>query len=354
MTVRELRACSSWLSRAASFTCRLHPEDEDEDEDRTPQAQPEASRTHAQVDAAEHNEGLKHGEQIVHGYSASAVRSRAWASAICSISLGLTLSLGPWMRAQLDVLGADEDEVGVGTGLAQLVEERDGATRSNPLEHARVGSQHLLGVFRALPLEGGDARHDTGAVVVSDRRQRFDERDQRIGGSPAEQPGVDGILQRAHLDVAAKPDTEDGVINDEVAHVGHDHAIGSEALGMGGNEGFEVAHRLLLAVEDDRDADGWVAVESRQRRQVDRHTALVIGSAAPVDSAVPLRGLEGLGVPALVLGCGLDVVVAVEQDREFAGRSGDIGPHRGISAGDLLEMRRTPIRPSAATARSAI
>ncbi|GAA2936218.1 hypothetical protein GCM10020221_34950 [Streptomyces thioluteus] len=49
--------------------------------------------------------------------------------------------------------------------------------------------------------------------------------------------------------------------------------------------------------------------------RVEEHLALVVGGAAPVEPAVLEDGLERVGVPAVLAGGRLDVVVAVDQDR---------------------------------------
>ena len=79
---------------------------------------------------------------------------------------------------------------------------------------------------------------------------------------------------------------------------------------------------LLLAFDDDLHVDG----ERTRRLQpavdggdVDEDARLVVGRAAAPEAAVLLGRLERLRLPLLLVACGLDVVVRVEEERGAAG-----------------------------------
>ena len=90
---------------------------------------------------------------------------------------------------------------------------------------------------------------------------------------------------------------------------------------------------------------------------VEEHLALVVGRAARVEPAVADDRLEGVGVPAVLAGGGLHVVVAVDEDGgrvrvvggplgEDGGRAGGLPDLGGREAG-LLELGGEPVGAAA-------
>ena len=84
---------------------------------------------------------------------------------------------------------------------------------------------------------------------------------------------------------------------------------------------------------------GGCATEEAQRGGDDHHARLVVGRPAAVHPLVADLRLEGIHVPPLLQGCGLDVVVGVEQDRGRAWRSRDLGVDGGIAPGHVEQPR---------------
>ena len=75
---------------------------------------------------------------------------------------------------------------------------------------------------------------------------------------------------------------------------------------------------LLLALDEDRDADGQAARVRAQRGDVGHDAGLVVGGAATVEAPVALGRLERRRVPVGVVAGGLHVVVGVERHRRRA------------------------------------
>lgn len=62
-----------------------------------------------------------------------------------------------------------------------------------------------------------------------------------------------------------------------------------------------------------------VAARWARTPSVEEHLALVVGRPARVEAVLADDGLEGLAVPAVLAGGGLDVVMAVDEDRGCLG-----------------------------------
>ena len=179
---------------------------------------------------------------------------------------------------------------------------------------------------------GRDARHDGVAGVVVQGRQHLDQRDQRVRRGAAEDPGVHREFQGPDPDgagdLAAQRGGQRRPADGLVAHVGDDKGVTVEHLGVGVDEILQVADGLLLALDENLDADRDVTAQRLQGAGVDDQSGLVVGGAATVDPAVRLGGGdERVGVPALLRRGRLHVVVRVQQHRRRAGRRRDLGPH---------------------------
>ena len=104
------------------------------------------------------------------------------------------------------------------------------------------------------------------------------------------------------------------------AGVGHDHRVGREALGVLLDQSPEVRRTgLLLALDQELQVDGGGGAAGGGQvcadpEGVEEHLALVVGGAPRVHPAVGDDRLERVGVPAVLAGRGLHVVVSVHQD----------------------------------------
>ena len=163
------------------------------------------------------------------------------------------------------------------------------------------------------------------------------QRDQRVGHQAAPHAGVDGVGQRADLDVdadqAAQAGGQRGHADVPVAGVGDHDDVGAElVLVLAQQRGQGVGADLLLALDEHRDADRQVVAVHPQGAEVGRDAGLVVGGAAGVEAAVALGRLERRGVPLGVVVLGLDVVVGVEQHRRRALGARLVRDHRGRAA----------------------
>ena len=113
----------------------------------------------------------------------------------------------------------------------------------------------------------------------------------------AEHAGVHGALQHRHLDddvhQAAQAGREGGHVDGRVGRVGDDDDVAGQRVavlpqerGQGGRAG------LLLALDEQRDADRRAAAEGPQDGEVGHDARLVVGGAAGVEAAVALGRLE--------------------------------------------------------------
>jgi hypothetical protein len=76
-----------------------------------------------------------------------------------------------------------------------------------------------------------------------------------------------------------------------------------------------------------------------ERREVGGDSGLVVGGAATVEPAVPLSGLERLGIPLRGIAFRLHVMVGVEQHGGRPRGCGMAGDHRrGTALGDDLDV----------------
>jgi crossover junction endodeoxyribonuclease RuvC len=149
------------------------------------------------------------------------------------------------------------------------------------------------------------------------------------------------VFERVELhvepDVAAKRNCQDGFIMAQVAHIGDQHDIGGELLRMLFDVALQRAAGLFVALNDKFDADRWAAAVGREGCEVNGNAALVVGRASTIDSAVEMAGRERIGMPALVEGCRLDVVVRVHEHGRVPGLGCDVGDDGWGSARDVLE-----------------
>ena len=230
-------------------------------------------------------------------------------------------------------------------------------TRSDAVEHARVLAVRGLVVGGAVVLHGREALDGHVAGVVVQGRDHAAERDERVGRRAAEHAAVHGAFQGLDLDVAgghaAQRRRERRHAEGVVADVADHDDVRLEQLGVGPDELLDAAvAALLLALDEDLDADGAVLAEGEERAGVHDDAALVVGGAAAVEAAVALGGLERRARPGLLRAGRLHVVVRVEQDGGSARRAGR-SPNTACGARGTSSMR-TSGRPasvsSAATA----
>ena len=149
------------------------------------------------------------------------------------------------------------------------------------------------------------------------------------------------VVRRGHVDGRV------GRVGDHDDVAGQRVAVLLQERGEGGRAG------LLLALDEQRDADRRAAVEGAQHGEVGHDAGLVVGGAAGVEAAVPLGGLERGAGPQLVAAGRLDVVVGVEQHGRRAGRGGPVGdapPGAPPSAATIRDVGRPASRARSATA----
>ena len=158
------------------------------------------------------------------------------------------------------------------------------------------------------------------AVGVVERGEQAHERGDGVRGRTAEHAGVHRVVERldAHddADAAAQGRREGRRADVPVAGVGDDDGVGGEPVAVLLEDGAERRRAgLLLALDEDGDADRQVAGVGAQRRDVRHDARLVVGGAAAVEAPVALLGLEGRAVPVGVVAGRLHVVVRVERHR---------------------------------------
>lgn len=149
------------------------------------------------------------------------------------------------------------------------------------------------------------------------------------------------------LGEAPHPGAHGGCVLGPHAGVGDDHRVGGEPVGALLDEGAEVRRAgLLLALDQQLEVDGRSGTAGRGEvgadpECVEEHLALVVGGAPREEPVAAYDGLEGVGVPAVLAGGGLDVVVAVDQHGGGLGVvRGPFGVHgRGARGGPDLGHR---------------
>ena len=169
-------------------------------------------------------------------------------------------------------------------------------------------------------VEAGDL--DAAALVLH-LREDLREHHGGIGDRAAERAGMQIALRAAQIDLevdeAAQAVADRGDAAVEHRRVRDHHDVGGEFVLVGLDEVVEIGGPdFFLALEDDADVHRQAAVLLQMRLdglEVHEDLALVVGGAARVDLAVADRRLEGRRLPQVDRIDGLDVVVAVEEDR---------------------------------------
>ncbi len=102
---------------------------------------------------------------------------------------------------------------------------------------------------------------------------------------------------------------------------------------------------LLLALDEDGDADRRAAAKGPQRRHVREHPRLVVGGPAAVQPTLPLLRLERLTAPVRPVPCRLDVVMGVQQHGGRTGGGGYPADDRGgpTGGGEHLHVRHAGV-----------
>ena len=191
--------------------------------------------------------------------------------------------------------------------------------RSTPSSRSALERKSSGAEALAVPRARRDARDRDVARVVVQGREQARERHHRVGRRPAEDPGVQRVLERADGhdagDVAAQRGGQGGLADAQVAHVADEEHVAVEQLRVGQHEGLEVALRLLHPLEDQLDRARRLPVEDPQGAEVGHQPALVVGGPAAVDPSVVLAGRRpGIAGPALLGRRRLHVVVRVQHD----------------------------------------
>jgi len=155
-------------------------------------------------------------------------------------------------------------------------------------------------------------------VGVVQRRERAQDREQRVRCRPAVLAAVLAGLERAHLERhvghPAQRRRQRRHPRADRAHVADDQRAGSEALRIGrGIAGERAAADPLIALDADLDADRGPARPGAQRSHVGDDVRLRVGGPAAEERAVALGRLERRRVPQRLVARRDDVVVAVQQ-----------------------------------------
>ena len=171
------------------------------------------------------------------------------------------------------------------------------------------------------------------AVQDADQRHQGVRRGATIGAR------VSHPLERAHGDVAGGDAAQRGrqlrLPGLHVAAVVDDEGVAADQAGVGGDERLQIAPRLLLSLHQHLDPDRRLTAEEAQRGGDDHHAGLVVGGTAAIHAPIANLRLEGVHVPPLLQGRGLDVIVGVEQDRRRARGRRDLGVDGGIAPGHV-------------------
>ncbi len=224
--------------------------------------------------------------------------------------------------------------------------EASGAEERQPVAHLRELAELLLGERGARPLLAAKPRDGDVPLLVVQRRQRMQERQQRVRRGAAVLAAVLRPPERPHRDRhrgrSAERDGQRRDAGPDAAHVGNQHRVAPEPLGVAWRIGVERAPDFLLALDDDLDADRRPAVERTERADVREHVGLGVGNSAAVERTIPLDRLERRRVPLRLVARRDDVVVPVQQDRRRAGRRRNLAGHdrvgiRKIQGADVPE-----------------
>ena len=173
-----------------------------------------------------------------------------------------------------------------------------GVTPSSRPASSRSFSSGYAGVSAVVAREPLDGDR---AVVVVQRGEQADRGEHRIRHRSPEHPGVRGVVEGANReaegDVAAQPDGEGGSVDVPVVGVGDDDHVGGElVLVLGEEVGERARAELLLALDEDREAQVEVGAdrldEGADRRDVGEHAGLVVGGAPAVQPVAANGRLE--------------------------------------------------------------
>ena len=156
------------------------------------------------------------------------------------------------------------------------------------------------------------------AVVVVQGGQQPAQPGQRVADGTAEHPRVHRSVQQSHVDdqvdQTAQAGGEGGHVHGGVGGVGDDDDVGPQRVAVLGEQVHQCGRAdLLLALDEERDADRWRAAEGPQDGEVHEHAGLVVRRSTAVEAAVALGRGEGRVGPLLLRPAGLDVEVGVEQ-----------------------------------------
>jgi hypothetical protein len=149
-----------------------------------------------------------------------------------------------------------------------------------------------------------------------------------------------GAGERRHLDRdhrhAAQRDGERRDTRAHAAHVADDHRVAAKRLGVRGRVGRQCAAAdLLLALDDDLDADRRPALPRAQRSDVGHDVRLGVRSPAAEDRAVALVGHERGRAPQRLVAGRHDVVMRVQQHRRGAVGRRDLARDHRRGVGQL-------------------
>src|SRR5262249_43733451 len=178
-------------------------------------------------------------------------------------------------------------------------------------------------------------RHVAGGVVQGGEQPA--QRRHRVRHRPAEHSTVYGVVERAHLDErvdqATQPGGECRPADVPVTGVGDHDDVGGQIVVVLPQQGLQrVGAILLLALDEDDDADRQRVTERPQSGDVCHNSGLVVGGAAPVEPAVALDRHERVAQPLRDVADGLDVVVSVEQHGRRPGRGRPAAHHGRLAA----------------------
>ena len=218
----------------------------------------------------------------------------------------------------------------------QPVGDRPGADQRDAVEHARLAAEVVLRQLVARPRAVLEALDRDRPLVVVQRGEEADQREQRVRRGAAELAAVQRALERRERDrelaVSAQGLGQRRHADLPVAVVADDHQVRAHQVRMVVDDAEQALAAVLLgALDQDLDADRRVPAPRAQRRQVRGDARLVVGGTAAVQAPVALHRAERIALPA-VARSGLDVVVRVEQD---GGRARPFGEHARRLAGHL-------------------
>lgn len=256
--------------------------------------------------------------------------------------------------------GPDAFQRGV-SGLARCRAGLGGAQPGGLVE-GQLGEERALAVGE-LGHTVVETRDRDPAVRVVQRGDEPGDGGRRVGYRAAERTGVDVLLGAVQLDLAlgeaAHAGADRGGRLVPHAGVGDDHGVGGEPVGPLLDQGAEVRRAgLLLTLDQELEVDGGGGAAGDgevgpDAECVEEHLPLVVCGAPPVHAAVADHRLERVGVPAVLAGGGLHVVVPVDEDgrgvrvvgrpvgedRGGAGRLPDLGDREA----GLLKLGRQPL-----------